>query len=154
MRAGPRPVRLDFFAMTSPNITDSPAPSGILIRFVTDGLIATIDSYRSGQLPLHRFSWELCNRIDSLAELHAATRAVTRLRWLHRDIDHVHAQCVTTGRAALTADEENALTVILVSLRTALAALGSDALGDSGGAARPANPAAVAIAAPGRRHTA
>ena len=30
-----------------------------LIRFVTDGLLATIESYQAGNLPLHRFAWEL-----------------------------------------------------------------------------------------------
>jgi hypothetical protein len=139
--------------MTSSTTADSGTLSPILIRFVADGLIATIDSYRSGQLPLHRFSWELGRRIENLAELHPAPRTLTRLRWLHRDIDQLNTRHLTTGHAARSADEDNALTVTLVSLRTTVAALGSDIPSDRGVAARPTNQA-TAKAAPGCRHTA
>jgi hypothetical protein len=126
--------------MATPNTTISLALSATLIRFVTDGLIATIDSYRGDQLPLHRFTWELSSRIDTLAELHPATRTLTRLRWLHHDIDNLHTELAATGRTHLTADEENSLAVTLVSLRTALITLGPDAPLDPTGAARPTTP--------------
>src|SRR5882757_11281532 len=45
------------------------APDASLRRFVTDGLRDTVDSYLSGNLPLHRFSWELESRLAMLAEL-------------------------------------------------------------------------------------
>ncbi|MDT7628957.1 MAG: hypothetical protein QOI50_887, partial [Pseudonocardiales bacterium] len=48
---------------------------------------------------------------------------LTRLRWLHHDIDNLHTTLATTGRADLTRDERNALAVTLLSLRTALATL-------------------------------
>jgi hypothetical protein len=125
--------------MTSP-ISHSPVASGALIRFVTDGLIATIDSYAAGRLPLHRFSWELAARIDTLEGLHPATRAITRLRWLHRTIHNLHTHLVAAGRAELTPDEENTLTVTVASLRTAVATLGPHAPLDPSGAARPTAP--------------
>jgi hypothetical protein len=137
--------------MTSPNTTNHPAQSATLIRFVTDGLIATIDSYRATQLPLHRLAWELDSRIDTLAELHPATRILTRLRWLHRDIDNLHTTLATTGRTQLTTGEQNSLAVTLVSLRTVLAALGPDAPLDPTGTARPST---HAIAVPNCRRTA
>jgi hypothetical protein len=137
--------------MTAPNTTNHPAQAATLIRFVTDGLIATIDSYRNTQLPLHRLTWELNSRIDTLAELHPATRILTRLRWLHRDIGNLHTTLATTGRADLTTDEQHSLTVTLVSLRTVLAALGPDAPPDPTGAARPT---AHTIAVPNYRRTA
>lgn len=126
--------------MTSP-ISHRPLASGALIRFVTDGLIATIDSYAAGRLPLHRFSWELAARIDTLEGLHPATRAITRLRWLHRTIHNLHTHLVAAGRAELTPDEENTLTVTVASLRTAVATLGPHTPIDPAGAARPPMPA-------------
>jgi hypothetical protein len=126
MRVWARAPYVWIYSVTSPNTTNHPAQSATLIRFVTDGLIATIDSYRATQLPLHRLTWELNSRIDTLAELHPATRTLTRLRWLHHDINNLHTTLATTGRTDLTTDEQNSLTVTLVSLRTALATLGPD----------------------------
>jgi hypothetical protein len=128
--------------MTSP-ISHSPVLSGALVRFVTDGLIATIDSYAGGRLPLHRFSWELAARIDTLEGLHPATRAITRLRWLHRTIHNLHTHLVAAGRAELTPDEENTLTITVASLRTAVATLGPHTPIDPAGAAQAANPTAA-----------
>jgi hypothetical protein len=107
----------DFQPATPTNNPSSAELSAALIRFVADGLVATVDSYRAGQLPLHRFAWELAARTDTLAELHPASRAVTRLRWLQRSIDNPHTERAAGGRAELSTDEENSLTVTLASLR-------------------------------------
>ncbi len=114
-----------------------PVLSSTLVRFVTDGLLATIDSYRDGQLPLHRFSWELNTRIDTLAELSPAPRTLTKLRWLHRTVENMHAELRDTGRQCLTIDDENVLAVTLVSLRSVLSSLVPPAPLDPAGAAAP-----------------
>jgi hypothetical protein len=110
---------------------DSPA----LVRLVTDGLLATIEAYRTGTLPLHRFVWELDARINTLAGPSVTTRVVTRLRWLARSVELLHTELADRGE--LTGDEENSLTVTLVDLRTALATLAPDSPLDPAGAARP-----------------
>lgn len=56
-----------------------PSCSPALARYVTDGLLATIESYRSGTLPLHRFAWELAVRMDVLAALDPAAVTDPRL---------------------------------------------------------------------------
>lgn len=106
-------------ACTSTTAVNSPA----LVRFVTAGLVATIDSYRSGGLPLHRFAWELVSRVDTLAALDAPARVVTRLRWLQRTVELLNTELAAGGRRELSGDEENSLTVTLGSLRTVLATL-------------------------------
>jgi hypothetical protein len=113
-----------------------PTPSDIstsagstLVRFVTDGLLATIDCYRAGSLPLHRFAWELRTRIDSLAELDPPARTLTRLRWLQRNVELLHDD--------LSADEQNILTVTLRTLTLVLATLTPPGPLDPSGAARP-----------------
>jgi hypothetical protein len=107
---------------TTTNIPDPVELSPALIRFVTDGLVATVDYYRAGQLPLHRFAWELSVRTDTLAELHPASRALTRLRWLQRSINNLHTEQAAGRRAQLSTDEENSLTVTLAGLRASSAA--------------------------------
>jgi hypothetical protein len=94
-----------------------------LVRFVTDGLLATIDSYLVGGLPLHRLARELPARIDVLAELHPPARTLTRLRWLQRDVERRYAELSDAGRAELTADEQHHLAGTVDTLRTALTAL-------------------------------
>ena len=118
----------------------TPATSA-LTRFVTDGLLATIDSYRAGNLPLHRFAWELRTRIDSLAELDPPSRTVTRLRWLQRAVELLHAE----RHNELTADEQNDLTVTLRDMTIVLATLAPLSPLDPAGAARPISiePAAI-----------
>jgi hypothetical protein len=131
---------LDFPSATPSKVPPSPASAELspaLVRFVTDGLAATLDSYRAGQLPLHRFVWELTARVETLDGLAAPTRAVTRLRWIARGLAALHTELAATGRT-LTVDEENSLTVTLVSLRTALAQLDPHNPIDPTGAARPA----------------
>jgi hypothetical protein len=133
--------------------TSTRSPSGsapALVWFVTEGLSATIDSYLSGRLPLQRFAWELAARIDTLAGLDAPARTVTRLRWLQRAVENLHSELARAGRP-LTGDEENCLTVTLVSLRTVLATLTPESPLDPAGAARPSSPAMPAIAADGHR---
>ena len=131
-----------------------------LLRFVTDGLMATIDSYLAGSLPLHRFAWELSARVDTLASLDAPSRTLTRLRWLHRTVELVHsaqsARAIAGRRAeptadhtagdqagGLTGDEENTLTVALADFRAVLATLLPLNPLDPAGAARPASLLAV-----------
>lgn len=115
--------------------TDRAADSPALVRFVTDGLLATIEAYRSGTLPLHRFAWELHARITTLAGLSAPTRLVTRLHWLQRTVELLHTEL--TDRAELTGDEEHSLTVTLLDLHTVLATLAPESPLDPSGAARP-----------------
>lgn len=118
------------------------ATSDPLIRFVTEGLTATIDSYLAGSLPLHRFAWELSARVDMFSSLEAPTRALTRLRWLLRCVELLHAaqsaRSAETGRAAgLSGEEENTLTVVLADFRAVLATLVPHNPLDPAGAARP-----------------
>lgn len=136
---------------TSTSTSTTPASSNsapALVRFVTDGLNATLDSYLSGGLPLQRFAWELAARIDTLAELDAPARTVTRLRWLQRAVENLYSELARAGRP-LTGDEENCLTVTLVDLRTVLATLTPYSPLDPAGAARPFTPAPPAISAGG-----
>lgn len=79
------------------------AMSDPLLRFVTDGLMATIDSYLAGALPLHRFTWELSARVDTLSSLDAPTRTLTRLRWLLRTVELVHTRVAGSGAAEVGA---------------------------------------------------
>jgi hypothetical protein len=102
--------------MTPPH---SPTLSDILTRFVTDGLIETIDSYQTGQLPLHRLNWELASRINSLTELRPTHRVATVLRWLHRDIDRIHTH-TTTNHTPPTPTEQEFLNHTLHGMRRIL----------------------------------
>jgi hypothetical protein len=129
--------------MPSPAITPSPA----LARFVTGGLLDTVESFRLGTLPLHRFAWELRTRIDSLAGLMPSTRTLTRLRWLERDVARLHATLVAAGRTELTADELAGLGATLAGLRTVLATLTPHDPLDPSGAGRPAARSATATGA-------
>lgn len=140
--------------------------STALTRFVTNGLLGTIDSYQAGNLPLHRFAWELHTRIDTLSELAPPSRIVTRLRWLQRTVELLHSELInrshstghagatTTGHASghteLTADEQNSLTVTLRDMTLVLAALAPLSPLDPAGAARPIfiEPAAIAQVSP------
>jgi hypothetical protein len=145
--------------------TFAPYPStsagSALTRFVTDGLLATIESYRARNLPLHRFAWELRTRIDSLAELDPPSRTVTRLRWLQRTVELLHAELTnradagttavhTQGHTELTADEQNSLTVTLRDMALVLATLTPPSPLDPAGAARPTavEPAAIGLVRP------
>lgn len=130
--------------------TPMSATAPALVRFVTDGLNATIDSYLGGGLPLQRFAWELAARIDTLAGLDAPARTVTRLRWLQRAVENLHSELARAGRQ-LTGDEENCLTVTLVGLRTVLATLTPESPLDPAGSARPSAPAIPAVAVGGHR---
>ena len=120
-------------------------PSDPLIRFVTDGLTASVDAYLAGSLPLHRLARELAARVDTLAALGPPARTLTRLRWLHRAVDLVHAAVLARagagGRAEPTRDEQQALTDTLADLRTVLATLTPHHPLDPAGAARPPGPA-------------
>jgi hypothetical protein len=63
----------------------------ICLRFVIDGIRDTMDHYRDGALPLHRLSWELHSRIDTLVP-HAPAVWIDQLRDLHRRIAEVQAR--------------------------------------------------------------
>lgn len=161
----------DPYPSTSADQPATQPTSTTLVRFVTDGLLATIDAYRSGTLPLHRFAWELRTRIDSLAQLDPPSRTVTRLRWLQRSVERLHAELsnrltdradtsgptghttsghTTSGQTELTADEQNDLTVTLRTLTLVLATLTPPSPLDPSGAARPISmePAAIAHVRP------
>jgi hypothetical protein len=87
-----------------------------LVRFVADGLRDTIDSFGTGELPLHRLSWELHTRIESLSEF-AGRRSLAEPRSWQRYVEAVDTMLRETGREGLTASEEHALANALVALR-------------------------------------
>jgi hypothetical protein len=65
-------------------------------RFITDGIRDTMAHYRRDELPLHRLSWELRSRIDTLVP-HAPSVWVNQLRELQRRVAEVHALGDRTG---------------------------------------------------------
>jgi len=88
----------------------------ICLRFVIDGIRDTMDHYRDGALPLHRLSWELHSRINTLVP-HAPAVWIEQLRDLHRRIAEVHAR----GEAAALGElERRQLEDSLRRLRAAL----------------------------------
>jgi hypothetical protein len=97
--------------------------SAALLRLVTGGLLATIDSHLAGRLPLHRFAWELRTRIDTLAAFDPPCRTLTRLRWLQRAVERLDAGLTEAGRAELTGDEKRYLGAALADLCTVLGTL-------------------------------
>lgn len=125
-------------------ITPPLPPTDPLVRFVTDGLLATIDSHRRGVLPLHRLDWELRTRIDTLAGLAPPTRTLTRLRWLQRTVERVSGAVSAAGRTEPSDDQRHHLVATLDSLRTVLAALTPRDPLDPTGAARVIAPRAAA----------
>lgn len=88
----------------------------ICARFITDGIRDTMAHYRRDELPLHRLSWELRSRIDTLAP-HAPTVWVEQLRELQRRVAEVHAR---GEHADLGADERDAIDDSLSQLAAAL----------------------------------
>jgi hypothetical protein len=123
-------------------ISSTPA----LVRFTVTGLTATIDAHLAGTLPLHRFAWELSTRIDTLGRLDAPSGVVTRLRWLHRTVERLHAELAEAGRERLDDAEQTALAAALVDLRTVLATLIPPTPRDPAGAGRPATAVTPAAA--------
>jgi hypothetical protein len=88
----------------------------ICLRFVIDGIRDTMDHYRDGALPLHRLSWELHSRIDTLVP-HAPAVWIDQLRDLHRRIADVQAR----GEAAALGElDRGELEESLRRLRAAL----------------------------------
>jgi len=89
----------------------------ICLRFVIDGIRDTMDHYRDGALPLHRLSWELHSRINTLVP-HAPAVWIDQLRDLHRRI----AEAASLGEAGapLAERERRGLEDSLRRLRTAL----------------------------------
>jgi hypothetical protein len=73
----------------------------ICARFITDGIHDTMAHYRRDDLPLHRLSWELRSRIDTLVP-HAPAVWIDQLRDLQRRVADIHARGVHT---ALSAEE-------------------------------------------------
>jgi hypothetical protein len=94
-----------------------------LIRFVTAGLLATVDAYLSGGLPLPRLARELAARTDTLAELRPPARTLTRLRWLHRDVSRLDAELRDAGRTGPDPDQRDRLNATLDAVRAAAATL-------------------------------
>jgi hypothetical protein len=76
-------------------MTDVPDPTPhadpICTRFITDGIRDTLDHYRRDDLPLHRLSWELHSRINTLVP-HAPAVWIHQLRDLQRRVADVHAR--------------------------------------------------------------
>ena len=63
----------------------------ICARFITDGIHDTMAHYRRDDLPLHRLSWELRSRIDTLVP-HAPAVWIDQLRDLQRRVAELHTQ--------------------------------------------------------------
>lgn len=61
----------------------------VYLRFITDGIRDTLEYYRRDDLPLHRLTWELRNRLDALVP-HAPTVWLDQLRDLERRIAQLH----------------------------------------------------------------
>jgi hypothetical protein len=123
-----------------------------LRRFVTDGLRATIDSYTRGALPLHRFAWELTNRLGTLTE-HTGLphwRILITLRTAQRVIATIDTALRVTGRDEPTLAEQHTLTHAVTTLRTALPRLDPP---DPVDPASRAHPPAVVLAVPTHRAT-
>ncbi|WP_028926104.1 hypothetical protein [Pseudonocardia acaciae] len=102
-----------------------------LVRFVADGLRDTIASFGTGELPLHRLSWELHTRIESLSEF-AGRRSLAELRSWQRYVEALDTVLRETGREGLTAHEEHTLAGALVALRDTLDKLDPPATAGSG----------------------
>jgi hypothetical protein len=133
---------------TDPPLEPRPDP---LVRFVADGLLATTDSFLTGRLPLHRLAWELRVRIDALAELCPPPLGLTRLRWLHRDVERLLAALADAGRSVPTAEERSRLAGTVAGLRSTLASLVPRDPFDPAGAARPMRVDRVTAAVNARR---
>jgi len=71
----------------------------ICTRFIFDGIRDTMAHYRRDDLPLHRLSWELHSRIDTLVP-HAPAVWVDQLRDLQRRVAEVHARGEQSGLTA------------------------------------------------------
>jgi len=63
----------------------------ICARFITDGIRDTVAHYHRNDLPLHRLTWELHSRIDTLIP-HAPAVWIDQLRDLQRRVAQVHAR--------------------------------------------------------------
>jgi hypothetical protein len=99
-----------------------------LIRFVTDGLRETIDSFAAGALPLHRFAWEMRSRLDSLAEL-VDRRALAPLRSTQCIVATIDVALRESGRTMTTTSEKRILTSALAAMRAELDKLVASVLG-------------------------
>ncbi|WP_028927960.1 hypothetical protein [Pseudonocardia acaciae] len=99
-----------------------------LIRFVTDGLRDTIDSFATGALPLHRFAWEVQSRLDSLADL-VDRRALAPLRSTQCIVATIDIALRESGRTGTTTSEKRILASALAAMRGELDRLTTTSLG-------------------------
>jgi hypothetical protein len=93
-----------------------------LRRFVADGLRETINSYTTGSLPLHRFVWELHNRLTTLTELTGLPhhRTLATLCTAQRSLAALDRAMRDSGREGLTTEDERAVAAAVRTLRAAL----------------------------------
>ena len=119
-----------------------------LRRFVADGLRATIDSYAAGELPLHRFAWELNSRLATLADLTGLPhwRTLSAPQAARQTIATIDLELRVAERSRPTAAEAYSLTVAVAALRTAIARLDPPDPSDPIGPARP-RPAVLVLPA-------
>lgn len=106
-----------------------------LIRFITDGLRDTIDSFATGALPLHRFAWEAQSRLESLVGL-VDRRALAPLCSTQCIVATIDVTLRESGRTTTTTSEKRILTSALAAMRAELDRLVASLLG----ARRPADP--------------
>lgn len=76
----------------------------VCMRFISDGIRDTLAHYRRDDLPLHRLSWELHTRIDTLVP-HAPAVWIDQLRDLQRRV----AEVADTVAPTLTDSEHRTL---------------------------------------------
>jgi hypothetical protein len=138
---------LDWITPMTP-LTHSP-----LRRFVADGLRDTIDSYTTGELPLHRFAWELDTRLRTLAELTALPewRALATLHEARNTIATVDTDLRASAREDLTTAEQHSVASAVSTLRGTLARIDPP---DPSDPAAPALQQPIALAEPTGRGTA
>jgi hypothetical protein len=125
----------------------SPVP----VRFVVDGLLATVDSFVSGGLPVPRLARELDARIDALAQLCPPSPALTRLLWSGREVARFDRALREAGRTGPDPAERSRLEATLETFRDVLVALPDPAAHPTDLPAIPATAAERVVATVGVR---
>ncbi|WP_028937804.1 hypothetical protein [Pseudonocardia spinosispora] len=87
----------------------------ICVRFISDGIRDTLAHYRRDDLPLHRLSWELHTRIDTLVP-HAPSVWIDQLRDLQRRVAEVAITPELTEGEHRTLDESLTLLADVLEL--------------------------------------
>lgn len=89
------------------------------MRFISDGIRDAVAHYRRDNLPLHRLSWELHTRIDTLVP-HAPAVWIDQLRDLQRQVAQTADNHARVTTPALTDREHRILDESLRQLQDVL----------------------------------